>query len=259
LKIKKKSVFQDIGLKSEKSSGLALQTKPQGMICEMKSEYQGQSAKCSDLTPETKSQNMKFKLSPSLLLKSKLFNLIMGTKIQKVQLDSKPEPQSQCIKSDSILKSKPQEMETEDCESGPHLQDLKSLKTIMGVKAQDVKSMSFSPSPHLEGMPSEDITEKNVLVMKSVEIKPSLKLQGQKPEFIQRKFFLGTQSIGLDSGLNLQDLKYSEVTMGMKLQGVDSKEQYLRSVKPSEVITQINSQGATAVGFDSGSQTQNAF
>ena len=43
----------------------------------------------------------------------------------------------------------------------------------------------------------------------------------------------------------------------MKLQGVDSKEQYLRSVKPSEVITQINSQGVTSVDFDSGSQTQN--
>jgi hypothetical protein len=72
------------------------------------------------LTPETKSQNMTFKLSPSLSLKSKPFtNLIMGIKIQRVQLDSVPGSQSQGIKSDSILKSKPQEMEMEDCESGP--------------------------------------------------------------------------------------------------------------------------------------------
>ena len=107
-------------MKSEKSARLALQTKSQGMKSEMKSEYQGQSAKCSDLTPETKSQNMTFKLSPSLSLKSKPFtNLIMGIKIQRVQLDSVPGSQSQGIKSDSILKSKPQEMEMEDCESGP--------------------------------------------------------------------------------------------------------------------------------------------
>ena len=66
----------------------------------------------------------------------------------------------------------------------------------MGVKVLDVKSMSFSPRPHLEDMPSEVITEKNVLGMKPVEIKPSPKLQGEKPEFTPRKLFLGTQSIG---------------------------------------------------------------
>ena len=55
-----------IGLKSEKSARLALQTKSQGMKSEMKSEPQGQSAKCSDLTPETKFQNMKFKSQATL-------------------------------------------------------------------------------------------------------------------------------------------------------------------------------------------------
>ncbi|XP_031205448.1 uncharacterized protein LOC116076034 isoform X2 [Mastomys coucha] len=246
---------ESIGLKSEKSSELALQTKPQGMKSEMKSEPQRQT---SDLTPETKSQNMELKLRPSLPLKSKsCTNLIMGTKIQGVKLDCKPGPQSQGIKSDSILKTKPQEMEMEDCESGPQLQDLKSLRRIMGVKVQDVKSMSFSPRPHLEGTPSEVIPEKNVNGMKPEEIKPSPKLQGEKPESTPRKLFLGTRSIRLDSGLYLQDLKYPELTMGMKHQGVDSMEQHLTSRKPSEVITQINSQGVTAVGFDSGPQTQN--
>ncbi|XP_006514425.1 spermatogenesis-associated protein 31H1 isoform X2 [Mus musculus] len=221
-------------------------------------EPQWQSAKCSDLIPETKSQNMKFKLSSSLPLKSKPFtDLIMETKIQRVKLDSRPGPQSQGIKADSTLKTTPQKIEMEDCESGPQLQDLKSLRTIMGVKVLDVKSMSFSPRPHLEDMPSEVITEKNVLGMKPVEIKPSPKLQGEKPEFTPKKLFLGTQSIGLHSGLNLQDLKYPQLIMGMKLQGVDSMEQHLTNIKPSEVITQINSQGVTSVDFDSGPQTQN--
>ncbi|XP_021029694.1 uncharacterized protein LOC110303098 [Mus caroli] len=221
-------------------------------------EPQWQSAKCFDLIPETKSQNMKFKLSSSLPLKSKPFtDLIMETKIQRVKLDSRPGPQSQGIKSDSILKTMPQKIEMEDCESGPQLQDLKSLRTIMGVKFLDVKSMSFSPRPHLEDMPSEVITEKNVLGMKPVEIKPSPKLQGEKPEFTPKELFLGTQSIGLHSDLNLQDLKYPQLIMGMKLQGVDSMEQHLTNIKPSEVITQINSQGVTSVDFDSGPQTQN--
>ena len=87
-------------------------------------------------------------------------------------------------------------MKMEGCESCLELPDLKSLRTIMGVKVQDVQSMSLSPRTHLEGMPSEVITEKNVLGMKPVEIKPSPKLQGEKPEFTPKKLFLGTQSIG---------------------------------------------------------------
>ncbi|GAB1297332.1 hypothetical protein APTSU1_001256800 [Apodemus speciosus] len=243
----------NIGLKSEKSSGLALQTKLQGIKSEMKSEPQGQSAKCSDLTPETKSRNMKFKLSPRSPLKSKP----ISTRIRRVKLDAKPGPQSQGIKLDSVLKTKPQEMEMEDCESGPQLQDLKSLRTIMGVKVQDVKSMSFSPRPHVEGMPSEVITEKNVLGMKPVEIKLSQNLQSETPVVTPRKLLLGTQSIGLDSGFNLQDLKYPELIMGMKLQGIDSMERHLTSIKPSEVVTQTNSQDLKTVDFDSGPQTQN--
>ncbi|XP_032764504.1 uncharacterized protein C2orf16 homolog [Rattus rattus] len=245
---------KNIVLKSEKSSGLALQTKPQGL----KSEPQGQSAKCSDLTPETKSQNTQFKFSAGSPLKSKPFtNLIMGTKIGRVKLDPKPGPQSQGIKPDSVLKTKPQEMETEDYGLGPQLQDLQSLRTIMGVKVQDVKSMAFSPRPRLESLPPEVITEKNVLGMKPAEIKPSPKLQSEKPEITPRKLFLGTKSLELDSGLNLQDLKYPELIMGMKLQGVDSMEQHLTRIKPSEVIPEINSQGVTAVDFDSGPQTPN--
>ncbi|XP_063118677.1 spermatogenesis-associated protein 31H1 isoform X3 [Rattus norvegicus] len=249
---------KNIVLKSEKPSGLALQTKPQGLKSEMKSEPQGQSAKCSDLTPETKSQNTQFKFSASSPLKSKPFtNLIMGTKIGRVKPDPKPGPQSQGIKPDSVLKTKPQEMETEDYGSGPQLQDLQSLRTIMGVKVQDVKSMAFSPRPRLESLPPEVITEKNVLGVKPAEIKPSPKLQGEKPEITPRKLFLGTKSLELDSGLNLQDLKYPELIMGMKLQGVDSMEQHLTRIKPSEVIPEINSQGVTAVDFDSGPQTPN--
>ncbi|XP_052042715.1 uncharacterized protein C2orf16-like [Apodemus sylvaticus] len=200
------SVFKEEPRPLEAKSGVL------GQGSEMKSEPQGQSTKCSDFTPETTSQNMKLKLTPRSPMKSKP----ISTKIQRVKLDVKPGPQSQNIKSDSILKTKPQEMEMEDCESGPQLQDLKSLRTIMGVKVQDVKSMSFSPRPHVESMPSEFITEKNVLGMKPAE----MSLQGETPLVVTpRKLLSSTQSIGLDSGFNSQDLKYPELIMGMTLQG----------------------------------------
>ena len=157
------------------------------------------------------------------------------TKIQRGKQDVNPGPQSRGIKSDSILKTKTQEMEMEDCESGPQLQDLKSLRTITGLKVLDVKSMSFSPGPHLESMPSEVITENSVLGMKPAEIN----LQGETPVVTPRTLLLATQPIGLDSGFNWQDLKYPELIMGMKLQGIDSMEQQLRHRRTSEVITGI--------------------
>lgn len=69
--------------------------------------------------------------------------------------------------------------------------------------------------------------------------------------------FLGTKSVELDSGPPLQDLKYPEMIMGMKLQGVNSMGQHVTSIKSSEVVTQIKSRGVKAVDLNSGPQTQN--
>ncbi|KAM7325170.1 hypothetical protein ACRRTK_015423 [Alexandromys fortis] len=121
-------------LKSAKSSELALQTKPWDIKSEINSGPQWQSAECSDLTPETESQNMKCITSSQ----GKPFAN------RSVQLDSKHGSQWQGIKSNPGLRTKSQEMEMEDCESGPQLQDLKSSRTIMGIKVQDVISMGFT-------------------------------------------------------------------------------------------------------------------
>ncbi|XP_052602000.1 uncharacterized protein LOC128115404 isoform X2 [Peromyscus californicus insignis] len=249
----------NVELKCGKSSELALQGKPRGMKSEKSSGSQWQHAKCSDLTPETESPNMKCtKLSCSSQMKGKpCIELATGTKTQCVKLGCKPGPQWQGIKSNSFLRTKPQEMEMEDWESGPQLQDLKSSRTITGIKVHDVMSVDFGPGPHLQGMTSEVITGKRVHGMKSVEIKPSSKLQGKKHDFTPRKMSLGTKSVELDSGPPLQDLKYPELIMGMKLQGVNSMGQHVTSIKSSEVVTQVKSQGVTAVDLNSGPQTQN--
>ncbi|XP_051037841.1 uncharacterized protein LOC127220150 [Phodopus roborovskii] len=249
----------NIELKSAKSSELALQTKSRGMKSEVNSGPQWQSEKCSDLTPETESQNMKCtKSSPSSQLKGKTFTeLAMGTKIRSVKLDCKPGLQRQGTKPNSILRTKPQEMRMEDCESSPQLQDLKSSRTIMGIQVQDVKSVDFGPGPHLQDMTSEVITEKRVHGMKSAEIKPTSKLQGKKPDFTPRKMFLGTKSVDLDSGASLQDLKYPELIMSVKLQEVNSMGQHVANIKSSEVVTQIHPQGVKAMNFNSEPQPQN--
>ncbi|XP_041496014.1 uncharacterized protein LOC121439566 isoform X2 [Microtus oregoni] len=234
-------------LKSAKSSELALQTKPWDIKSEINSGPQWQSAECSDLTPETESQNMKCVTSSQ----GKPFAN------QSVQLDCKHGSQWQGIKSNPGLRTKSQEMEIEDCESGPQLQDLKSSRTIMGIKVQDVISMGFTPGPQLQGMPSEVLTEKRVHGVKLVESKPSSKLQGKKPDFTPRKMFLGTKSVELDSVSPLQDLKYAEQILGMKLQDVNSMEHHVTSIKSPELVTQIKSQGIKAMDFNSGSQPQN--
>ncbi|XP_076415607.1 uncharacterized protein LOC143270249 [Peromyscus maniculatus bairdii] len=249
----------NVELKCGKSSELALQTKPQGMKSENSSGPQCRHTNCSDLTPERESPDMKCtKSSRSSQLKGKpCIELATGTKTRPVKLGCKPGPQWQGIKSNSFLRTKPQEMEMEDWESGPQLQDLKSSRTIMGIKVHDVMSVDFGPGPHLQGMTSEVITGKRAHGMKSVEIKPRSKLQGKKHDFTPRKMFLGTKSVELDSGPPLKDLKYPELIMGMKLQGVNSMGQHVTSIKSSEVVTQIKPQGVTAVDLNSGPRTQN--
>ena len=218
-------------------------TQPQS---EINSGPQWQSAECSDLTPETKSQNIKCVTSSQ----GKPFAN------QSVQLDCKHGSQWQGTKFNSVLRTKSQEMEMEDCESGPQLQDLKSSRTIMGIKVQDVKAMGFTPGPQLQGMPSEVLTEKRVHGVRLVESKPTSKLQGKKPDFTP-KMSLGTKSIELDSAPPLQDLKYPEQILGMKLQGVNSMEHHVASIKSSKLATHIKSQGVKAMDLNSGPQPQN--
>ncbi|KAL6090754.1 hypothetical protein STEG23_035884, partial [Scotinomys teguina] len=248
----------NVELKCGKSSELALQTKPRAGTSENGSGPQWQCAKCSDLSPETASQNMNYtKLSPSSQLKGKPFTeLAVGTQTRGVKLDCKPGPQWQGVKSNSFLRTKPQEMEMEDSESGPKLQDLKPSEMVMDIKVHDVMSVDFGSGPHSQGITSEVISGKRDPGMKSIDIKPRSKLQGQKHAFTPTKMVLGTKSVELDSGSRVQDLKYRELIMSMKLLGVNSMREHVTSIKSSEVVTQIKSQSVKAVNLNSGPQTQ---
>ncbi|KAL6078637.1 hypothetical protein STEG23_020873, partial [Scotinomys teguina] len=250
--------LNDVELKCGKSSELALQTKPRAGTSENGSGPQWQCAKCSDLSPETASQNMNYtKLSPSSQLKGKPFTeLAVGTQTRGVKLDCKPGPQWQGVKSNSFLRTKPQEMEMEDSESGPKLQDLKPSEMVMDIKVHDVMSVDFGSGPHSQGITSEVISGKRDPGMKSIDIKPRSKLQGQKHAFTPTKMVLGTKSVELDSGSRVQDLKYPELIMSMKLLGVNSMGQHVTTIKSSEVVTQVESQGVNAVDLNSGPQTQ---
>ncbi|KAL6078635.1 hypothetical protein STEG23_020871 [Scotinomys teguina] len=232
--------LNDVELKCGKSSELALQTKPRAGTSENGSGPQWQCAKCSDLSPETASQNMNYtKLSPSSQLKGKPFTeLAVGTQTRGVKLDCKPGPQWQGVKSNSFLRTKPQEMEMEDSESGPKLQDLKPSEMVMDIKVHDVMSVDFGSGPHSQGITSEVISGKRDPGMKSIDIKPRSKLQGQKHAFTPTKMVLGTKSVELDSGSRVQDLKYPELIMSMKLLGVNSMGQHVTTIKSSEVVTQ---------------------
>lgn len=165
-----------IELKSERHYELALPTKSQGMKSEFNSEPQWQSVKCSNLTPETKSQYMKCtKLRPSSLSKGTSFtDLTMGTKIQSVKTDFKLRPQLQDTKSEPVLIN-PQEVKSVEFESSPQLQDLKDSRMIMGIKVQDIKSVNFSPGPCSEVKKSGVIPEEKLQGMKSIDFKPSPK------------------------------------------------------------------------------------
>ncbi|XP_052042716.1 LOW QUALITY PROTEIN: uncharacterized protein C2orf16-like [Apodemus sylvaticus] len=103
----------------------------------------------------------------------------------------------------------------------------------MGVKVQDVKSMSFSPRTHVESMPSEVITEKNVLGMKPAEM--SLQESSVLPLVLQN---LPSDKTGDSKGTRYPDI-WSMNVLSKEESGKKKMEEFQRySSYPFRLLSQ---------------------
>ncbi|XP_023422099.2 spermatogenesis-associated protein 31H1 isoform X2 [Cavia porcellus] len=250
-----------LGLKSMKSSELALQTEPQSMKSKkFDSGSQWQSPVCSKLTPEANSEYIKcIQLSSCSQVKGMpLSDLTMENKIQGVKpTDFKPQPQTQDIKSsESIPRTKLQETKLTEFDSGPQLQDVKSSKLITGIKLQDTESMNFSSKPYTQGVKSSKmILGETLQGVKCAEINSSPKLSDEESDLT-----LGREFSGMKSGQHFKSVKSVEVAPEIKHQGVKivdfNSGPQIQSQESSELAQRTNIQDVNSVEFNCGPKLQ---
>ncbi|CAO2635658.1 Uncharacterized protein C2orf16 [Lemmus lemmus] len=229
-------------LKSAKSSELALQTKPWGMKSEINSGPQWQSAKCSDLTPETESQNRKCITSsqgkpfvnqgvnssactPGQNPHSNRYNL--GPLLQGMHSGTTfPTPQIMCV--NPVW-----------CSVQTHLQNVNSSACSQRQESQSANSMGYNPGPHLEAPKLQG--------MKFSELNPETGIQREMPITVNPGQHLQDLKLELTSGSNIARIAPAEYNPGPQEQCMNFSE-----LNPELKLQRIN-----LAKLGSGPQLQN--